>query len=325
MNSAHEHLSRNLGLDLVRVAEAAALAAGRWMGFGDPISANQAAAEAMANALNTLDICGVIVIGEEFKIRDQSPLASGQMVGNCNGEPMDVVLDAIDGAKILARSHSDAISVIGATPRGAMLSLFPAKYVEKIIVDKEAAGALVPECMDAPAAWTLALVARVKKKAVSDLVVFVLDRPRHQALIQEIRAAGARVLLRSDGDVAGALATLTHTRADIVMGSGGAAQCLLSACAVKSLSGGMLSRLTPQSDEERANVERAGLDLRKIYTVDDLISGDEIFFAATGITDGAVLSGVRYLSGEGHTESLVLRSQTGTRRIIQSTHRISEK
>jgi fructose-1,6-bisphosphatase II len=325
MDSEHEHLSRNLGLDLVRVTEAAALAAGRWMGFGDPVSANHDAAEAMANALNTLDICGVIVIGEEFKVGDQLPLATGQMVGNCNGEQMDVVLDAIDGAKILARSHSDAISVIGATPRGTMLSLFPANYLEKIIVDREAAGALVPECMDAPAAWTLALVARVKKKAVSDLVVFVLDRPRHHALIQEIRAAGARVLLRSDGDVAGALATLTHTRADIVMGSGGAAQGLIAACAVKSLGGGMLSRLAPQSDEERAKIEKAGLDLRKIYTVDELVAGDEIFFAATGITDGAVLSGVRYQGGEGHTESLVLRCQTGTRRIIQSSHRIFEK
>jgi fructose-1,6-bisphosphatase II len=325
MNTAHEHLSRNLGLDLVRVTEAAALAAGRWMGFGDPVSANQAAAEAMAKALNTLDICGVVVIGEEFKVGDQFPLATGQMVGNCDGDAMDVVLDAIDGVRILAMSHSDAISVIGATPRGTMLSMFPANYMEKIIVDNEAAGALVPECMDAPAAWTLALVARVKKKSVRDLVVFVLDRPRHQPLIQEIRAAGARVLLRSDGDVAGALATLTHRRADIVMGVGGAPEGLISACAVKSLGGEMLSRLAPQSDEERARVESAGLDTRKIYTVDDLVSGDEIFFAATGITDGAVLSGVRYLSGEGHTESLVLRCQTGTRRIIQSTHRIFEK
>jgi fructose-1,6-bisphosphatase II len=325
MNSANEHLSRNLGLDLVRVTEAAALAAGRWMGFGDPASANQAAAEAMAEALNTLDMRGVIVIGEEFKVGDQFALATGKVVGNDAGEEMDLVLDAIDGVRILARSHSDAISVIAATPRGAMLSLFPANYVEKIIVDQEAAGALVPECLDAPAGWTLALVARVKKKSVRDLVVFVLDRPRHQALIQEIRAAGARVLLRSDGDVAGALAALTHAGADLVMGTGGAPEGLIAACAVKSLGGGMICRLAPQSEEERVRVEAAGLDIRRIYTCDDLVSGDEIFFAATGITDGAVLSGVHYLGNEGRTESLVLRCQTGSRRVIQSVHRLVEK
>jgi len=252
----------------------------------------------------------------------QYPLATGQKFGTSSGEAMDVVLDAIDGVRILARSHSDAISVIGAAPRGAMLSLYPANYMEKIIVDHEAASALVPECMNAPAAWTLALVARVKKKSVRDLVVFVLDRPRHQNLIQEIRAAGARILLRSDGDVAGALATITHARADILMGIGGVPEGLITACAVKSMGGAMLCRLAPQSDEEHARVLEAGLDTQKIYTCDDLIASDEIFIAATGITDGAVLSGVHYHGDDGHTESLVLRCQTGSLRIIQSRHKL---
>jgi len=324
MESLQEHLSRNLGLDLVRVTEAAALAAGRWMGFGDPASANHAATEAMAYAINTLDIDGYITIGEEYKVGDQFPLSTGQKIGTGAGEALDVLLDPIDGARILAKAHADAISVICATPRGRILSLFPANYIEKIIVDREAASALVPECMSAPAAWTLALVARVKKKSVRDLVVFVLDRPRHRELIQEIRAAGARVLLRSDGDVAGALATATRNHIDILMGVGGVPECMIAACAVKSLGGAMLARLAPQSEVERLAVEAAGLDARKIYTCDELIAGDEIFFAATGVTDGAVLSGVRYQGNEGHTESLVLRSQTGSRRIIQSAHKLLE-
>ncbi len=271
-----EHLSRNLGLDLVRVTEAAALAAGRWMGFGDPDGANNAAAEAMASSLRTLDIDGCIVIGEEFKVGDHYPLCTGQKVGSGNGEPMDIVLDALEGARLLAKAHSDSISAIGVTPRGAMLSLYPAEYMEKIVVNREAADALVPECLDAPAAWTLALVARVKQKSVRDLVVFVLDRPRHQDLIQEIRSAGARVLLRSDGDVAGAIATATHGHADILMGAGGVPEGLIAACAVKALGGAMLTRLAPQSEQERLRVASAGLDTRKILTCDDLIAGNEI-------------------------------------------------
>jgi len=324
MEPSQEHLSRNLGLDLVRVTEAAAMAAGHWMGFGDPASANRAATEAMANAINTLDIDGFITIGEEYKVGTHFPLSTGQKVGTGVGESMDVLLDPIDGARLLAKAHADAISVIGATTRGRMLSLSPAQYIEKIIVDREAASALVPECMSAPAAWTLALVARVKKKSVRDLVVFLLDRPRHRELIQEIRAAGARVLLRSDGDVAGALATATHNRVDILMGVGGVPECMIAACAVKSLGGAMLTRLAPQNEQERLAVEAAGLDTHKIYTCDELIAGDEIFFAATGVTDGALLSGVRYQGDEGHTESLVLRCQTGSRRIIQSAHKIRE-
>ena len=310
-----EHLSRNLGLDLVRVTEAAALAAGRWMGFGDPDGADRAATEAMAGALNTLDIDGHIVIGEECKLGNHSPLDTGRRVGNGNGPVMDVVVDAIDGVRILAKAHAGAMSVIGAAPRGSMLSLYPAAYMEKIVVDRASAASLVPECLDAPAAWTLALIARVKKKGVR-------DRPRHQHLIEEIRSAGARILLRSDGDIAGALAAATHPRVDLLMGIGGAPEGLIAACAVKALGGAMLARLAPQSAEERAVVNAAGLDTQKIYTCDDLVSGREIFFAATGITDGVLLSGVHYLGDQGHTESLVLRCETGSRRVIQAVHTI---
>jgi len=315
-----EQFSRNLGLDLVRVTEAAALAAGRWMGFGNPDEADRAATEAMAGALNTLDIDGHIVIGEECKLGNHSPLDTGHRVGNGNGPAMDVVVDAIDGARILAKAHADAMSVIGAAPLGSMLSLYPAAYMEKIVVDRDVAASLAPECIDAPAAWTLALIARVKKKSVRDVVAFVLDRPRHQHLIEEIRSAGARILLRSDGDIAGALAAATHSKVDILMGTGGAPEGLIAACAVKALDGAMLARLAPQSAEERAAVEAAGLDIKKIYTCDDLVSGREVFFAATGITDGVLLSGVHYHGNEGHTESLVLRCQTGSRRVIRAVH-----
>jgi fructose-1,6-bisphosphatase II len=317
----YKHPPRNLGLDLVRVTEASALAAGRWMGLGRQDQADQAAAEAMYEALNTLDMDGYIVIGEEGKLGTHSPLDSGQRVGTGDGPEMDVVVDPIEGRNLLARGHPDAISVTGMAPRGSMWAPTPAVYMEKIVVDREAAEALVPECMDAPAAWTLALVARTKKKAVRDLVVFVLDRPRHRHLIEEIRMAGARAMLRSDGDVAGALLAATpNIEVDILMGIGGVSEGMIAACAIKSMRGGMLGRLVPQSDEERAAIESAGLDTKRILTCSELVSGDEVFFAASGITDGTLLSGVKYRGRKAMTESLVLRCETGTRRLIHAEH-----
>ena len=319
-----EQLSRNLGLDLVRVTEAAALAAGRWMGFGDPDAADRAAVEAMIAAFAEVDIDGHIVIGEETKLGVHSPLDTGNRVGNRNGPEVDMVIDAIDGAHILAKSHPGAMSVIGAAARGSMLSLAPAAYMDKIVVSRDAAAALVPECMNAPAAWLLALVARMKKRSVRDLVVFVLDRPRHQHLIDEIRSAGARILLRSEGDVSGALAAATSSKVDILMGSGGVPEGLIAACAAKAVGGAMLARLAPQTDEERAAVAAAGLDTKRIYTCDDLVAGRQVIFVATGITDGVLLSGVTYQGNEGHTQSLVLRCATGSRRVIQAVHTIEE-
>jgi fructose-1,6-bisphosphatase II len=315
------HPPRNLGLDLVRATEAAALSAGRWMGLGELGEADQAAAEAMWRALNTLDMDGHIVIGEEGKLGTHSPLDGGQRVGTGYGPEMDVVVDPIEGRNLLAQGHPDAIAVAGIAPRGTMWAPVPGVYMDKIVVDREAASALVPECMDAPAAWTLALIARVKGKPVRDLIVFVLNRPRHRHLIEEIRAAGARAMLRTDGDVAGALlAASPESGVDLLMGVGGVSEGVIAACAVRAMCGGMLGRLAPQSDEERAAVEASGLDTEWILTGGEMISSDEVFFAATGITTGALLSGVRYRGDTAETESLVLRCETGTRRFVHAEH-----
>lgn len=317
------HPPRNLGLDLVRATEAAALSAGRWMGLGKPLEADQAASEAMFSVLNTLDMDGRIVLGEEARLGVHSALHTGQRVGTGDGPETDVVVDAVDGRRLLAEGRSGAISVAAIAPRGSMWAPSAGVYMEKIVVDRDVAHALVPECMDAPAAWVLALVARVKKKPVRDLLVYVLERPRHQDLIEEIRSAGARVMLRADGDIAGALLAVTpRASADILMGVGGIAEGVMAACAVKAMRGAMLGRLSPQSEEERRAVEMAGLDPRQIITCDELVSSDEIFFAATGITDGPLLSGVHYHGHEAETESLILRSETGIRRIIDAEHRI---
>lgn len=319
------HLERNLGLELVRVTEASALAAGRWMGLGSREGAGRAATEAVIRTLRTVSMAGVIVVGEETRIGVHSPVDTNQPVGNGQGPEMDVVVDPIDGTTLLVQGRSGAISVVGAAPRGSMWAPAPAAYMEKIVVDRDVAPALVPECLDAPAAWTLALVARIKKKEVRDLVVFVLDRPRHRHLIEEIRAAGARVALRTDGDIAGAiLAALPGTSIDLLLGIGGVAEGVTAACAVRALGGCMLGRLAPQSPEERAAVAAAGLDLDRILTCKEIVRSDEIFFAATGIADGPLLDGVRYQSGRASTHSLVLRGETGTLRRIYAEHNIRD-
>lgn len=314
-------LERNLHLDLARVTEEAALAAGRWMGLGQRIPADEAATEAMLGALNELNMDGVIVVGEESKSGIHSPLDTGNHVGSGEGPAMDVVVDPIDGTNLLIQGRGGAISVVGVSPRGTMQHLAPAAYMEKIVVDRTVGQALVPECLDAPAAWTLALIARIKEKDLRDLVVFVLDRPRHHDLINEIRMAGARVSLHNEGDIAGAiLAALPDNRIDVLMGVGGVAEGVTAACAVKALGGHMLGRLAPQSVREHEGVLQAGLDVKRIFCQDDLVSGNEIFFAATGITDGPLLEGVRYARGQASTHTLVLRSETKTRRILYTEH-----
>lgn len=321
----NQHPPRNLGLDLVRVTEAAALSAGRWMGLGRREGADRAAMQAMYEALNTLDMDGCIVIGEEGKLHTHSLLDTGQRVGTGYGPEMDVVVDPIEGRNLLAQGHPDAISVAAVAPRGSMWSPAPAIYMDKIVVDREAAAALVPQCMDAPAAWILALVARVKDKSVRDLVVFILNRPRHRYLIDEIRAAGARAMLRTDGDVAGALLALTPgVGVDLLMGVGGVSEGVISACAVKAMGGAMLGRLAPQSAEEQAAIEAAGLDTGRILTCDELVSSNQVFFAATGITDGTLMSGVNYHRTHAETQSLVLRCETRTRRLIHAEHLLAE-
>ena len=321
-----EHPPRNIGLDLIRVTETAALAAGHWLGSGDHGAAHRAATRAMASALDTLDMDGRIVIGEEREIDGRSLLACGQKVGNGNGPEVDLAIDPIDGTNLLIKGRPGAISVVGITPRNTLWSPGPAAYMEKIIVDQEAAYALVHECLDAPAAWTLALVARVKEKAVRDLTVIILDRPRNEQLIQEVRDTGAHILLKDEGDAEGALVTLSPgTGVDLLMGIGGAHQGVLAACAVKAMSGGMLARLCPQTKEERQEVEAAGLDIKKIMTCDELVQTDEIFFAATGITDSALLPAMRFRSDVAETHSLLIRSETGTRRFIHAEHGLRVK
>lgn len=318
-------IDTNLGMALVRVTEASALQAGRWMGRGDRSEADLVATNAMAKALSSLDINGLIVVGEEQKSHQPSVLESGRRVGTGNGPDMDVVVDPIDGKRMLAEGRSGAIAVAAIAPHGAMWSPMHALYMEKMVVNAEAAHALVPECLDAPAAWTLGLVARVKKKAVRDLVVFVLDRPRHAPLIEEIRSAGARVMLRGDGDIAGALmAASRRSSVDILMGIGGVPEGIIAACAVRCLRGAMLARLAPQSEVERAAITDAGMNLGRILSCKEIINSEHIFFTATGIADGPLLDGVRYEGRMAETHSLVLRAETGTRRIIHADHLLSE-
>jgi fructose-1,6-bisphosphatase II len=317
----NEHLPRSFGLDLVRVTEAASLAAGRWMGLGERDKANDDATAAMHRTLSTLDMDGCIVIGEEGRLGAHSPLDTGQRVGTGTGPATDVIVDPIDGRSLLARGHPDVICVAAVAPRGSVWAPAPAVYMDKIIVDREVAAALVPECLEAPAAWTLALVARAKGKPVRDLIVFVLSKPRHDDLIREIRMAGARTMLRTDGEVVGALmAASPHGVVDVMMGTGGVPEGVLAACATKAMGGGMLARLSPQSAGEREAVQAAGLDARQILPCGELISSNDIFFAATGITDGALLSGVHYHGDEAETESLLVRGETGTRRFIRTQH-----
>jgi len=315
---------RNIGLDLVRVTERTALAASRWIGSGDYDGTHLAADKAMLGALSAANIHGYIAIGEEMRVEGQALLRGGQVIGAVEDTEVDLAVDPIDGTSLLIKGRSGAISVMSLVPRGALVSPLPARYMDKIVVDRQAATALVPECMDAPAAWTLALIARVKRKAVRDLSVIVLARARHEDLIDEIRATGARILLREEGDVVGALmSAIVGTGADILMGIGGASQGVLTACAVKALGGAMLARLSPQSLEEREEVEAAGLDMKRIYTCSDLVQSNNIFFSATGITNSGLLSGIRVDGNYAHIHSLLVRAETGTRRFIHAERLLS--
>ena len=313
--------SRNIGLDLVRVTETTALAAGRWIGSGDQAAAHRTATQAMLAALNTLNINGRIVIGEDRLVNNEILLGTGQKVGTGLGPNVDVVVDPIDGTKLLIKGQSGVISVVGVAPSGALWSPAPAVYMEKIVVDRQAAKELVPECMDAPAAWTLALVARVKKKSVHDLTVIILDRKRNYDLVEEVRRAGARILLRDEGDAEGALLAATPgTGVDLLIGIGGASQGAISACAVKALNGGMLARLAPQSQAEENAIHAVGLNKNQIRTCGDMVKSNELFFAATGVTDSLLLPALQFHGVHAETHSLLIRSETGTRRFIHAEH-----
>lgn len=310
----------NLGLDLVRATEAAALAAGRWMGVGETDACDKAATLAMQAALDQVDFDGRVLFSEIDKLGADDPLHPGQLLGTGRGPAMDLVVDPIEGRMLLSQGHPDAIAVAAAAPHGAFWNVPHAVYMEKLVVGPEVAPVLVPECLDAPAAWTLALVARAQGKAVSDLVVFMLNRPRHQDLIREIREAGARVMLRSEGDLIGSLKALFAGGVDLMMGIGNYPEGLIAACAVKAANGAMLGRLAPQTNAEREAVLSSGGDLRRIYTVHELVVGRQTFFTATGITDGSLLQGVQYHGARATSNSLIMRGETHTRRLIEAEH-----
>lgn len=310
----------DLALDLVRVTEAAALAAGRWMGRGDKAAGDAAAVTAMRAMLGAVAVDGVVVIGEGAK--DEAPmLADGERVGTGAGPAVDVAVDPVEGTTLLAHGRPDAIAAIAVAPRGTMWAPGPAYYMEKLVVARDARDALAPGALDAPIADTLAAVAEAKRRRVEDLAVFVLDKPRHAGLVAALRAAGAGVLLRSDGDVAGALMAATEdSGVDLLVGVGGTPEGVIAAAAVRALGGAMLGRLAPQRDAERAAVRAAGLDVARVLAAADLVAADDVFFAATGITDGVLLDGVRYTATGAVTSSLVVRGRTGTVRTIRARH-----
>ncbi|MBI4806624.1 MAG: class II fructose-bisphosphatase [Desulfovibrio sp.] len=308
---------RNLALDLVRVTEAAALSSARWLGKGDKNAGDQAAVDAMRLSFNTINIRGLIIIGEGEK--DEAPmLFNGEEVGSGFGPAMDVAVDPVEGTRLLAYGRPNAIAVVGVAPKGSMFDPGPSYYMQKLVVPTQARDAVD---LDAPVADNLKNIAKALEKDVDDLVVFVLDKPRHKDLITQIRSAGARIQLHTDGDVAGSLMALDpKDMVDVMIGTGGTPEGVLSACAIRAVGGQMFARLDPQSDEERRNLQDAGYDLKRVLTADELVSSSDTFFAATGISGGTWLEGVSFSGRGAVTHSLVLRGKTGTMRRIESHH-----
>ena len=308
---------KNLALDIVRITEAAALASARWLGRGDKEAGDGAAVDAMRISFATLHIDGMVVIGEGEK--DHAPmLYNGEKVGMGDGPSLDVAVDPVEGTNLLAYGRPNAISVVGVAPKGNMFNPGPSFYMQKLVVSREARDVID---LDAPVKDNLVNVAKAMGKSVQDLVVFVLDKPRHQRLIEEIRTAGARIQLQTDGDVAGSLMAVDpRSEVDLMMGTGGTPEGVLAACAIKGMGGQILARLDPQSYVEKEAINEAGIDLREVLTVNDLVRSDDCFFAATGISGGDFLRGVRYSARHAVTHSLVLRGKTGTLRYVEYYH-----
>jgi fructose-1,6-bisphosphatase II len=311
---------RNLALELVRVTETAALAASAWVGRGDKDAADGAAVSAMRKMINTVDMQGVIVIGEGEK--DNAPmLHNGEQVGNGNGPLCDVAVDPIDGTTLTSNGLNGAVSVIALAPRGSMFDPKDVYYMNKIVTGPEAASVID---ITAPAGENVRRVAKAKGVDVSDITVIVLDRPRHDDLLKELRAAGARIRLIRDGDVAAAIETARpDTGIDILMGIGGTPEGVVTAAAMRALGGVIQGQLHPRSDGERESAKNAGYDLSKVYTTNDLVSSDDVFFSATGITDGELLKGVRHTAFGAVSHSLVIRGRSKTVRIIETEHRFN--
>jgi fructose-1,6-bisphosphatase II len=314
---------RNLALELVRVTEAAAMAAGRWVGRGDKNGADGVAVNAMRVLINTVGMRGVVVIGEGEK--DNAPmLFNGEEVGDGTGPECDVAVDPIDGTTLTAKGMNNAIAVMAVAPRGSMYDPSAVFYMEKLVTGPEAAGAVD---IRNPVKENIHQVAKAKNSAPEDVTVVLLDRERHQGLVEEIRATGARIKFIADGDVAGAImAARNGTGVDLLLGVGGTPEGIIAACAMKCLDGTIQARLWPTSDEERQRALDAGhvLDPDHVLTTDDLVAADDCFFVATGITDGELMQGVRYRSGGATTHSLVMRSRSGTIRNIISEHKLQK-
>jgi len=312
---------RNLAMELVRVTEAAAMAAGRWVGRGDKNGADGVAVNAMRALIGTVGMDGIVVIGEGEK--DDAPmLFNGERVGDGTGPACDVAVDPIDGTTLTAKGMSNAVSVLAVAPRGSMYDPSAVFYMEKLACGPEAADVVD---IRLPVAENIRRTAKAKGSANDDITVVVLDRPRHEALVQEIRNAGARIKFITDGDVAGAImAARPDTGIDLLLGVGGTPEGIIAACAMKAIGGVIQGRLWPTDDEERQRAVAAGHDLDRVLSTDDLVSGDDCFFVATGITDGELLKGVRYAHGGAITHSLVMRSRSGTIRSITSEHRFEK-
>jgi fructose-1,6-bisphosphatase II len=312
---------RNLALELVRVTEAAAMGAGRWIGRGDKIAADQAAVDAMRSMLDTVSMEGLVVIGEGEK--DEAPmLYNGEQVGDGSGSQVDVAVDPLEGTRLTALGQPNAIAVIAVAERGSMFFPGAAVYMEKIAAGADAVGAID---INATPTENVNAVAKAKGVRPTDIRVVVLERERHEALIGELRQAGARVNLIRDGDVAPAIAAARPgTGVDLLYGIGGTPEGVISAAALKTVGGGMQAKLWPRNDEERLRLVEAGYDLDRILVTDDLVRGDDVFVAATGVTTGALLRGVRYVRGGAITDSIALRSRSGTVRRIEARHQLSK-
>jgi fructose-1,6-bisphosphatase II len=321
LSVAPSYPDRNLALELVRVTEAAAMAAGRWVGKGDKNGADGVAVNAMRVLISTVGMRGTVVIGEGEK--DKAPmLFNGEEVGSGQGPECDVAVDPIDGTTLTAKGMANAVSVLAVSPRGSMYDPSAVFYMQKLVTGPEAA-----DLVDIryPVAENIHQLAKAKGVKPEDVAVVVLDRPRHEKLAEEIRATGARIKFIVDGDVAGAImAAREGTGIDLLLGIGGTPEGIIAACALKCLDGVIQARLWPTDDEEKQRAIDAGHDLERVLFTDDLVSGDDCFFVATGITDGELMQGVRYKAGGASTHSLVMRSRSGTIRSIHSEHKLSK-
>ena len=309
---------RNLAMDLVRVTEAAALAAARWMGRGDKEAADGAAVDAMRLMLDTVTMDGTVIIGEGEK--DNAPmLYNGEKIGNGQPPEMDIAVDPIDGTTLTSKGMGGALAVVAAAEKGTMFDPGPCVYMEKIAVGEEFADAVD---IEAPIVENLTRLAKTRKTEVKNITVTILDRERHEQIVKEVREAGARIKFISDGDVAGAIsAARGGTGVDMLLGVGGTPEGVIAACAIKCLGGAIQGRLWPRNEAERDAAIQAGYDLDQVLTTEDLVSGDDAFFAATGITDGDLINGVRYRGNNAITQSIVMRSRSGTVRQVDALHR----